>query len=60
MKKVVLAISVFENFTFKIGNVRVVENIFSEKKAMIYGNPIIFMKLVRSDNKENLYYKKHY
>ena len=27
---------------------------------MIYENPMIFKKLVTSDNKEKLYYKKYY
>ena len=31
-----------------------------KNKAMIYEHPIIFFKLVRSDSKEEFYYKKHY
>ena len=33
-----------ENFAFKIGNFKLVENIFPEKKATIYENAILFSK----------------
>ena len=56
--QILLMISGIECFTFKIGNGRLVKYIFPEKEAMIYENPIIFRKLVKSDNKEKFYYKK--
>ena len=39
-------------FIFKIGNSRVVKNIFPEKKALIYENPIILTQLVISGSNE--------
>ena len=44
---------------FKIGNGRVLENIFPKKSVMIYENSIIFKKLVKTDSNEKFYYKKH-
>ena len=46
LKKILFTISTTNNFTFKIGNSGVLENIFSKKWAMIYENPIIFNRLV--------------
>ena len=55
--------TIFEGYLliFKIRNDRVVENILLEKLShMTYENSIIFKHFVRSDNKEEFYYKKHY
>ena len=44
----------------KMGNGRVVENIFPDKKVIVHEKVIIFKKLVRSDSKEKFDFKKHY
>ena len=59
MKKKITTFKIFL-FIFKIKNSRVVQNICPEKKTMIYENPNIFKKLVKSDGKEKFYCKKHY
>ena len=55
-------IQIFEDYLliFKIENCRVVENIFPERISHDLWKFIIFKKLIRSNNKEKLYNKKHY
>ena len=48
-----------ENFAFKIENGRFVENSSPEKKQWCVKIQSFFKKLVRNDNKEKFYYKKH-